>query len=73
MKIVVPAWVWGVPEKRGGVNCAPSSSNKFNEHFERRKNKPSDQNYNINERIYDEITTKLYFNFLCQFIVSLPP
>lgn len=48
-------------------------SNKFNEHFERRKNKPSDQNYNINERIYDEITTKLYFNFLCQFIVSLPP
>lgn len=27
-------------------------SNKFNEHFERRKSKPSDQNYNINERIY---------------------
>lgn len=22
--------------------------NKFNEHFERRKSKPSDQNYNIN-------------------------
>lgn len=27
-------------------------NNKFNEHFERRKSKPSDQNYNINERIY---------------------
>lgn len=27
--------------------------NKFNEHFERRKSKPSDQNYNINERIYE--------------------
>ena len=25
---------------------------KFNEHFEKRKSKPSDQNYNINERIY---------------------
>ena len=46
--------------------------NKFNEHFERRKSKPSDQNYNINERIYEEITTKLYFNFLCQFIVNIP-
>lgn len=46
-------------------------SHKFNEHFERRKNKPSDQNYNINERIYEEITTKVYFNFLCQFIVHM--
>lgn len=45
--------------------------NKFNEHFERRKSKPSDQNYNINERIYEEITTKLYFNFLCQFVLSI--
>jgi hypothetical protein len=27
-------------------------NNKFNEHFERRKSKPSDQSYNINERIY---------------------
>ncbi len=46
-------------------------NNKFNEHFERRKSKPSDQNYNINERIYEEITTKIYFSFLCQFIVHL--
>lgn len=46
--------------------------NKFNDHFERRKSKPSDQNYNINERIYEEITTKIYFNFLCQFLISLP-
>jgi hypothetical protein len=46
-------------------------NNKFNEHFERRKSKPSDQNYNINERIYEEITTKIYFNFLCSFIIHL--
>ena len=46
-------------------------NNKFNEHFERRKSKPSDQSYNINERIYEEITTKIYFGFLCSFIVHL--
>ena len=46
-------------------------NNKFNEHFERRKSKPSDQSYNINERIYEEITTKIYFSFLCSFIVHL--
>jgi len=46
-------------------------NNKFNEHFERRKSKPSDQNYNINERIYEEITTKIYFSFLCTFICHL--
>jgi len=47
-------------------------THKFNEHFEKRKSKPSDQNYNINERIYEEITTKVYFNFLCQFIINMP-
>jgi hypothetical protein len=46
-------------------------NNKFNEHFERKKSKPSDQNYNINERIYEEITSKLYFEFLCNFIIHL--
>lgn len=45
---------------------------KFNEHFEKRKCKPSDQNYNINERIYEEITTKIYFNFLCHFVINMP-
>lgn len=44
---------------------------KFNIHFEKRKIKPSDPNYNLNEMLYEEITAKVYFDFLCMYILNL--
>lgn len=43
-------------------------NSKFNEYFEKRKIKPSDPSYNVTEKIYEELLTRLYFDFLCQFI-----
>lgn len=44
---------------------------KFNSHFEKRKIKPSDPNYNLTEMLYEEITAKVYFDFLCMYILNL--
>ena len=33
--------------------------------------KPSDANYNLNEMLYEEITAKVYFDFLCQYILHI--
>lgn len=43
-------------------------TSKFAEHFDKRKIKPTDQNFNLTEKILEEINTKQYFDFLCQII-----
>jgi hypothetical protein len=43
-------------------------NSRFFEHFERRKIKPSDPTYHVNEKIHEELLTRSYFDFLCQFI-----
>lgn len=43
-------------------------NSKFFEHFERRKIKPNDPTYHVNEKIHEELLTRSYFDFLCHFI-----